>query len=145
MKLVASFAAALLTFSIVGPASASSSCDARAVVVVELDVHDGHEVMRINEVEPKSGAAFDDFFQNCARKTVVLASPSSTISQLLNIRFFIGKIGLKASKENFFVFAARPGGRTMTYLETFATIKYTRNKDELLKIIEDPPQESNYL
>ncbi|KAA8918857.1 hypothetical protein CEK64_15485 [Xanthomonas sontii] len=115
------------------------------MVVVELDVHGGHEIMRINEVEPKSGAAFDDFFKNCARKTVVLASPSSTVSQLLNIRFFMGKIGLKASKENFFVFAARRGDRAMTYLETFATIKYTRNKDELLKITDDPPQESNYL
>lgn len=33
----------------------------------------------------------------------------------------------------------------MIYMETFATIKYTSDKEELLKITENPPQESNWL
>jgi hypothetical protein len=57
----------------------------------------------------------------------------------------MGKIGIVTNNQNLFIFYARPGGRTMTYMETFATIKYTKDKAELLKITENPPLESNYL
>ena len=145
MKSLTSCLVVLLGFLVFAPANAASSCDTRELVVVELDMVKEKEVMTVNGVVPKSGAAFDEFFSACARKTVVLASPDTKISQLLNIRFFLGKIGLKAGKDNFFVFFAAPGGRTMTYMETFATIKYTNDKEELLKITENPPQESNWL
>lgn len=135
----------LIGFLVFAPANAASSCDTRDLVVVGLDVVKGKQVMKVNDVVPKSGAAFDEFFSACARKTVVLANPDTKISQLLNIRFFLGKIGLTADKDNFFVFFAVPGGRTMIYMETFATIKYTNDKEELLKITENPPQESNWL
>lgn len=51
----------LIGFLVFAPANAASSCDTRDLVVVELDVVKGKEVMKVNDVVPKSGAAFDEF------------------------------------------------------------------------------------
>ncbi|WP_369977407.1 hypothetical protein [Xanthomonas bundabergensis] len=145
MKNISIFAVVIFGFFNISSAFAASSCDSRDLVVVELDVVKGKEVFKVNDTLVKPRDTFDTFFRNCARKTVILASPEAKISQVINVRFFLGKIGIKTNRDNFFVFFASSGARSMTYMETFATIKYTKNRDELMKITENPPQESNWL
>jgi len=145
MKIISIFATLILGFFSISPALAASSCDSRDLVVVEIDMVKGKEVFKVNDTLVKPGAEFDEVFKNCARKTVVLASPEAKFSQLVDVRFFLGKIGVKSDRDNFFVFLAKSGARSMMYMETFATIKYTKNREELMKITENPPQESNFL
>lgn len=138
---------AILLFALFIPvnAFAATSCESRELVVVELDLIDGHEIFKVNEHPVKEGEAFNEFFKNCAKKTAVLASTNARISQILDILVFLGKIGLPAGKENLFVFSVAPSSGAMTYFGTFATIKLTKEKDQLLKIIEHPPEQSNWL
>ncbi|WP_153066544.1 MULTISPECIES: hypothetical protein [Xanthomonas] len=124
--------------------AASTSCDSRDLVIVELDLVKGVEVMKVNERPVKGRESFDVFFKNCARKTVILASPRAKISQILDVQLFLGKIGVQPEKGNFFIFSASPDSGAMTYMGTFATIKYTRKHDDLLQIIESPPEKSNW-
>ncbi|MBN6104705.1 hypothetical protein JR064_21300 [Xanthomonas sp. CFBP 8703] len=142
------FFAVVLTLSVIlsfPSALATSTCEEKDLVVVELDVAKGHEVVKINDVLVRNGEVFDKFFKSCARKTVILASPNARIYQILNVQTFLGKIGIKPSAENLFIFSAVPDSRVMTYMGTFSTIKYTKNHKELLRITENPPKESNWL
>ncbi|MCS3744982.1 MULTISPECIES: hypothetical protein [unclassified Xanthomonas] len=125
-------------------AAASTSCDARDLVIVELDLVKNIEVMKVNEHPVKGRDSFEVFFKNCARKTVILASPRAKLSQILDIQVFLGKIGARPKNDNFFIFSASPESGAMTYMGTFATMKYTRKHDELIKLIESPPEESNW-
>ncbi len=135
----------LLLLSVKQEASSQESCKNRDLVIVELDVNGGGEVMKINNEVTKEGASFDTFFKGCARDTAIIATDKVRISQISDILLYMGKVGIKPGKENTFIFLTSGNASSMVYLENFATIKYTNKKSELIKIIKDPPKQSSWI
>lgn len=147
MKTLVSLAL-LLIFLPALPVRAQTSCNARDIIVVEID-NDGAGVERLKfngeAIDPPAG--FNEFHKRCARITVVLATPRVRLSQLQAFPFFLGKIGVSVDETNFFVFEADPSNsqsRWMTYLKNFKTIPFTNDPRELLKITASPPKQNDF-